>query len=170
MPHRDRIKKAIENYINKQDRKLNGPTRRNLKPEKEVEKACLEWMRQEGWSIQIIESKATFDPKRQRYISQSTKAGTSDCFGMTKNVEPCFIEFKAPGKLQTFALEKNGRQQQYLISKIKAGAFGCVVDSVERLKKIYLAWQSLRGDDAKDFLLNQLPRPKKSPGRENLGF
>jgi hypothetical protein len=45
MNYKDRVKLAIEKYTIKQDKINKGPTRKNSKPEKEVEKECLEWMR-----------------------------------------------------------------------------------------------------------------------------
>lgn len=172
-----RVKTAIDNYIIKQDKKTSGPKRRNEKPEKLVEHACLEWMRNKGWSVQIIESKSTFDPKRQRYISQTTKAGTCDCFGVTDDGYAVFVEFKAQGKRNTFALDKNFRQAEYLTSKIRTGAFACVVDSPQLLEETYTNWVNLKSLEglkpAIEFLLNQLPRQnKKNPTSDQgeMGF
>lgn len=158
-----RIQAAVERFHEKDLKeiaKLSGHRKKNQKPEKEVEKACLEWMRIKRWSVQIVESKATYNPHAGRYVSQSTKAGTVDCFGTLPDGVSCFIEFKAPGKLSTFANPKNYRQKEYCLEKINTHAFVCVTDSVERLEKVHRAWEMKRlldKEDAKNFLLEQLP-------------
>ena len=43
-----RVRNAVEKYIAKQDAKLIPRTKKNLKPEKEVEKACVAWLKAHG--------------------------------------------------------------------------------------------------------------------------
>ena len=140
--------------------KLNGKTkkRKNGKPEKLVEAECLFWMRQQRWSVQIVESKATFDPRRGVYRNQSVSAGTCDCMGTLPDGIAIYIEFKAPGKLKTFNREKNQRQIQYIKSKIEMNAFACVVDSAKLLEEIYITWRATETPEAKRiFLTKALP-------------
>lgn len=163
-------KNAVEKYLLRQEKEAAGPTRRNQKPEKEVEKACLEWMRARGWVVAIYESKSKFDPSRGRYISQTMKAGTADCMGNLPDGIECIVEFKAPGRLSSFASEKNMKQQLFLQRKIQTNCFAAVVDSVARLELIFKSWQQKRsaGDlyEARMYLLSMLPeaRPKKEQG------
>lgn len=163
------VRNAIANYISKQERTANGPSRKNDKPEKAVEKDCLQWMRNQGWIVNIYESKATYNPGLGRYVSQNMKAGTVDCMGQMPSGLAVLVEFKAPGRRSTFAKESNYRQVKFLKDRIKAGAFGCVVDSSVQLYTIYEKWNQIyesKGQQrAIEYLLEALP--KKSNKRKN---
>jgi hypothetical protein len=131
------------------------------KPEKEVEKACLDWMRSRGWSVQIFEAKATWSPEAGRFIQQSMRAGTCDCLGNTDEGIGCAVEFKAPGALSTFNSEKRHLQREFIIQKIKTNCFACVVDSVERLELIYTEWLKIKSEDrekSREYLISMLPQ------------
>lgn len=159
---KSRVRRALEAHHERQLPKASGPSRKNAKPEKEVERACLEWMRRRGWDVNIFEAKSTFDPQRGRYVAQSMKAGTADCMGNMPDGVAVVVEFKAPGKLGTFAHPKNGRQQEFLRRKIESGAFACVTDSVERLEHVFNGWFAFRSIDcldiSKQYLFSKLPR------------
>lgn len=161
--YKARVQRAIMKHAERELKK-NEPKRKHNKPEKLVEKDCLDWMRSKGWDINIYESKATYSPSAGRYMAQSMKAGTCDCIGISNEGEPVFVEFKAKGKCSTFAKEKNMRQQDFLIAKINLGAFACVVDSANLLEAYYIQWKRRKEesfDAAKAFLLDVLPRSKK---------
>lgn len=165
--YRRNVKRALGNYLIRQEKKEKGPQRRNQKPEKEVEKQCLEWMRSHNWDVSIYESKATYDPKRGVYRQQSINAGHPDCAGVDDKGYAVYVEFKAPGKLSTYASPYNQRQQLFIEKKINAFAFACVTDSPERLAEIYARWLELKPDHEKaiQYLHSMLPRPKtKRPG------
>ena len=161
--HKKGVQRALNKYLERQEPKVAGPKRHYEKPEKEVEKACLKWMRDRGWNVQIFEAKATFSEAAGRYISQAMKAGSADCMGHLPDGVGAIVEFKAPGRLSSYAAEKNYRQQQFINDKIDAGCFACVVDSVERLSTIYNEWVFRRGAknsliDSKTYLKSQLPK------------
>lgn len=164
--YQDRIRKSIEAFNEK-----NDPARKkrsNSKPEKKVEADCLKWLRDSGFSIDVFESKATYNPNSGRYISQSMKSGITDSIGCDPFGHACFIEFKAPGRLST--LREN--QRDFLVEKINHGAFGCVVDSVEKLVWIYKRWKMIvksEGvENGKGFLLKTLPSERSRPKTEGL--
>lgn len=156
-------KAALDKYFQKQIPKLTSK-RRNLKPEKEVERACMPWMRAQGWDVQIYEAKNTYDPRRQQWSSKSMQAGTVDCQGLMPNGIFVAIEFKAHGKLRTFNRARNQRQKDYIIQKIGSNAFACVTDSLPLLQSIYNGYLlALKDgqDAAKQFLFDHLPGRKK---------
>jgi hypothetical protein len=161
-----RGKAAIERYYKRQEPKTQRQRVHNKKPEKEVEKACLAWMREKGWTVAIYESKATYSEAAGRYVSQSMKAGNADCMGHLPGGIGVVVEFKAPAKLSTFAAEKNYRQQEFIKAKIDAGCFACVTDSVERLAEIFAVWSQKRSshgiDEAARYLHEQLPKRKRT--------
>ena len=67
------------------------------------------------------------------------------------------VEFKAPGKRGTL----KPHQREFLIEKIKRGAFAVCVDSVECLEFIWTQFDRLRRHDvesAKQLLFNNLPK------------
>jgi len=157
-----RIKAATEKYITKETNpKQAAPSRRNKAPEKEVEKACLEWMRSQGFCISVVEAKATWSPSRQGYTSSSVKAGFSDSVGNDAFGFAVYVEFKAPGKLSTL----RANQREFLTARIESGAFAVVVDSAESLRELYTHWQSLRARNkigaAKQLLRSALPKERR---------
>lgn len=161
------FKKRVSDALNKfsiADAKKWGPKtprmKSNKKPEKETEKECLEWMRMKGWSVQILEAKATWSPSLNRWVNHSMAAGTCDCMGSTEDGIAVAIEFKAKGRLSSFNKDSNYRQRKFIVDKINANAFACVVDTSERLQAIYERWMYIRQqskEQAKAFLISQLP-------------
>lgn len=150
------------------------PRAANEKPEKEVEKECTEWMRERGWSVQIFEAKATFDPKRGVWRNQSMKAGTCDCLGNTAQGESVAIEFKAKGRLSSFNRPDNHKQREFITDKINTNAFACVVDSKDRLEAIYIRWAELKAgghiEEARKYLILKLPVLRSTDDFENTLF
>jgi hypothetical protein len=163
--YKARIASRIDAFAKRQLKKSAPPTRKNAKPEEAVATECIDWMRAQGWSVTIFEAKATFDPRRGIYRQQAMKAGVADCLGNMQDGVSVVVEFKAPGKLTTFARHENVRQQRFLIEKIRSGAFACVVDSAKRLEMIHRKWLEIRNTDgileAKNFLMSALPKPTR---------
>jgi hypothetical protein len=161
MDYKKRVEEALFRHHEKDLKiidRLQGKGRRNKKPEKEVESACLSWMRSRGWSIEIYEAKATQTSRGWR--NQAMKAGTCDCMGATKEGQSVAIEFKAPGRLSSFNSPGRMRQKLFILKKISSNCFACVVDSVERLETIYLGWCKARVESvdlARAYLMKELP-------------
>lgn len=157
--HKRRVEAAMLKASAKALKEYQPASRKNNKPEEEIEKACVSLMRDEwGWSIQIFESKATYDPRAGRYIGQSMRAGTLDCGGSTREGIATWVEFKAKGKLATL----RPGQREFIEEKIKVYNFACVVDSPERLRAIHKYWEFLRKtgnlDASRDYLLSMVPK------------
>lgn len=153
MDFRSRVQKAMERHHAKLNRtKRSKP---NGKPEKEVERACMEWLTANGFSCHVVESKAVYSHKAGRYIQGQTDQGFSDCVGVYgANGTAVFIEFKAPGR----AWKLRPAQKHFLRTKIEHNAFACVVDSVERLQKIWTEFLANRPTGAhQEYLFSQLP-------------
>lgn len=167
------VKQAMEKFLNKDIKEMKKlapeidaegkviPKRKktNGKPEWElVQKPCLKYMRELGWDVETYESKATWSG--DGWKNQSMKAGTPDCQGVMPDGTAVAVEFKAPGKLSTFNLDKNYRQKEFIEKRISQNAFACVVDSVDRLHEIYSAWkyQKMLGPElAREYLMRMLP-------------
>jgi len=154
MSYKDRVRLAVEKFTMKQNKKSSGIKRKNLKPEKEVQLACVTWMRSLGWDVQVIESKATYDSRSGRYISQSVKAGYSDCSGNTNTGLSVYVEFKAPGRLSTLRFN----QREFLLKKIESGCFAVCVDGTSHLKTLWKDYNL--SEDKKAFLIAKLPEVK----------
>jgi len=154
--YKERVRKAIFEYTEKIKKKQKGPTRRNAHPEKDVERACLALMRSWGWSVEIYEAKATFDPRRGVWRQQAMKSGTVDCMGVTQSGIAVAVEFKAPGRLSTL----RDNQRDFLIKRINQYAFAAVVCGPEILTEYRKGWELLRSaslDESRDYLLSVLP-------------
>lgn len=116
------------------------------------------WMNSLNWSVQIISSKAQYNPKAQRWISQAAAAGTCDCIGTMPDGTFVAVEFKSKGQIYSFNRPSNARQREYIRNKISSNAFACVVDSAKLLQSIYEAWISIEDvDQKKAFLFAKLP-------------
>ena len=135
---RDAIKLSVQRHAKKQ---LRTPrTKANGKPEKAVEKACMDWLRNNGFSVNVVESKAVYNAQAGRYLKGQTDQGFSDAVGCHNSGLAVFIEFKAPGRLSTL----RPSQKAFLRDKIDFGAFACVVDGPERLEQIWKEFEKER--------------------------
>jgi len=149
--------KALYKYYEKQLPKGNNRKRKNKKPEKNVEKACLKWMREHGFNVDIIEAKGGYN---NTYGVIAVKAGFSDCVGNDNLGRGVYIEFKANGRRANVSEQ----QRQFLLSKIHTNAFAVVTDSVEHLSNCYGIWCGLydfgKYKRCREFLLSILPKSK----------
>lgn len=158
---KERVKLAISNFEHRQALKSQRITgRKNKKPEQDVARHCLAWMRSVGFAVDIYESKANFNPKVGLWLQQSMRTGTTDCIGTDPDGFAAFIEFKAPGKLKSL----RDSQRAFIYRKIDAGAFACVVDSAERLADIYRYFKLIKskGKCPKNYLRAEVPDPPES--------
>lgn len=159
---------AIKGYEYKQ-RQINNPKktgRKNAKPEKDVEKQILAWAKKRGLSLHVIEAKATYNPDKGRYISQSVSAGFLDIVGNYKHLA-LYIELKAPGKKSTL----RDKQERFICSKIDQGAFACVTDSDKDLAQIFEAWLKTKDPQRRKALLYEaLPKRKTKRNEEQGGL
>lgn len=133
--HRKSTLAAMNRYFTKQARKDSPKPKRapNKRPEKDLEKEVLVWLRDNGFSCHVIEAKATYNPKAGAYISAPVIKGMPDIVGCTPKGVACFIELKAPGRRSTL----KPHQRNFLKTKITYGCFSVCVDSVAMLEKFY---------------------------------
>jgi len=167
-------KKSVLDALNKYSAKSakeaapKAKRKRNKSPEKEVEKECLALMRSWGWTVEVYEAKATWNGKA--WVQPGMKGGTCDCMGTTDEGINVSVEFKAPGRLSTFNSQKRFKQRQFIVTRIEANGFACVVDSAKGLEVIYMRWAQIREKDkiaARNFLINSLPNKKPETGLED---
>lgn len=160
--YKARVKAAIEKYTEKQSEPATinpEPRRKNKKPEEEVVKACLAWMRAQGFDVGLVEAKSVYSPELGRYLRSQVKAGTSDCFGNSNMGHAVFVEFKAASKRSTL----QPHQREFLVRKINTFCFAVCVDSDHMLKEFYTTWLSHRRsspESARDYLFTCLPKQK----------
>lgn len=127
------VKRSIEKYILKQTVKTTGVRRKNKKPEKEVEKKVMAWLKTNGFSCHVVEAKATWSKASNCYKSQLVAPGFPDICGCSANGLSVWIELKAPGKGRRPRVE----QYEFLMDKIEKNCFAVCVDSVEILEKLW---------------------------------
>jgi len=162
------VRKALETYASKQLPKPDTPKRRNKQPEKQTEKDCMAWMRQQGWDVHVIEASGGFN----QYGAVTVKSGFSDACGNTPHGLSVFVEFKAQGKLRTL----RPGQRAFLTKKIETNAFAVCVDGAALLHDVWHQFITLRRSKdlnaTRQFLMSQLPPEPKTRGSENseLGF
>lgn len=129
-----------------------------LKPEKLVELEVLNWLNLNGFSCDVIESKAVFSQKAGRYLRGQTVKGMSDLVGCDSIGRGVFIELKAKGKRTNVSLE----QIAFLSKKITNHAFAVVVDSADCLSHYYSKYcELIKKSDfngARDYLRSILPK------------
>lgn len=152
MDHKARAKKAIENFILKNE--TYKEKRKNNSPEEDfVHNELMPWLEQNGFNCNVIESKSAYSKERQRYISQHSKPGVSDIFGNYKNGLSCFIEAKAPGCRHTL----RDNQREFLVAKIRTNSFAICCDSLHYIDKIWTHFKTLPPESRIEFLLKELP-------------
>lgn len=135
----EQAKKRIQDAIAKYEKKIapkQSTGRKNKKPEKELEKIVMLWLKQNGFIVNVVESKAVYNPYAKRYLRGQTQAGFADIVGVTPSGHGCFIELKAPGRLSTL----RDHQKAFLEARRACGAFAVAIDSIELLQKLYAAW------------------------------
>lgn len=145
MNYKKRVEKSLGNFFEREakklDREMSGPKRKNKAPEKQVVKDILEWGKEYGFSLDVVEA-STFDRTRVSMVHDTkVVAGFSDIVGCTPKFGfACYIEAKAP---KSRARLKE-HQRAFLEKKINAGAFACVTDSIEHLHNLYHQWIVLK--------------------------
>jgi hypothetical protein len=155
----ERIKNALLKYSAKQleTRKINK--RKNNKPEQETVKDCMKWLKENGFSMSVVESKAVFSVASGGYFKGKAEPGFPDCVGCTPEGIGAFIEFKAKGRMSTLRLA----QKVFLKEKILKGAFACVADCPEIIEQNYTKWNNVRKQDLDGsiaYLMSCLPTKK----------
>ena len=129
-------KASLHKYLDKHAKEFDPSRRRkkkNNRPEKEVEKEVMEWLKRNDFSCHVVESKAVFSASAGIFLHSQADPGMSDIIGCTPDGMGCFIELKAKGKKSTLKMH----QRKFLLSKIARGAFSVCVDSVEYLEKCW---------------------------------
>lgn len=153
-------KKRVQDAMNKYYQKLEGetdpsPKRKNQKPEKLVEAEVLLWCKQNGFDVDVVDSKATFSLATRRYTGKTTSFGLSDIIGNTSEGLGVYIELKAKGRRVGSALDP--KQRAFLIRKINTGAFAIMCDSSDYLNQAWNHFKTLTFEDRISFLINELP-------------
>jgi len=164
---RESIKRACETYARRTMPKI-GPSRKNKRPE--IIKTvipCWQWLRQNGFDISIIESKATYSQSQGRYMRSNAEIGYTDISGNSKMGLAVYIECKAPGRRS----DLRGGQREFLKRKIHTHCFAVVVDSPQLLESLYVEYRKIRSesfDQAVQFLLDQLPKNRQKDDDSSL--
>lgn len=162
---RSRIKKSVEKYITKND--PNRVKRKNSSPERDLQKRVIKHLNSIGWSVDCVDSKATFSQSQGRYISQSHAPGLADIIGNDSDGHSVYIEMKAPGRRNTL----REAQREFLLKKIASNSFALVADSLEFILINHQVWrQACLPDQRKDFLTNLLPLEKPDKDDKNFLF
>lgn len=157
-------KKALESYYARQLAQLErvqSPRLKNAKPEEEVKRVVMAWLKEHGFSCHVVEAKAVYSKRAGRYVSSQTTPGFSDIVGACPNGLAAFIELKAPGKRSTL---REG-QRAFLVEKIDKGAFAVCVDSVECLATVWEAFEHrvrMEPQLARALLLRHLPQERSA--------
>jgi len=155
------VDNALTRFYKKSLKQRTRKTK-NSKPEFEFKKTAKAWLESNGFSVNVVESKAVWNHNAGGYIRGQTDAGFSDIVGVTPVFGvACFIELKAPGRRSSL----KPHQFDFLVGKIDKHAFAVCTDSVDHLDGIFKKWKSAFVSglymDAKNILLNDLPRKKE---------
>lgn len=162
MRGQESTKACLERYFTKQAKK-NDPTkkaRKYTRPEKLVEKAVMQWLKDNDFSCHVVEAKAVYNKEAGTYLSGQAEKGMSDIVGCTPDGRACFIELKA--KDQRCRLKDH--QREFLMQKISRGSFATCVDSVEYIERCWAHYKN--GGD----MIETLPKKRKSRATEDIDF
>lgn len=161
------IQRQDPSYKNKPTEKKQSARGKSKKPEKLVEKDCLDWAKKNSVFLHVVESKAVFSQAAGRYLSGQVESGFPDIVGNNMSGQVMWIELKAKGKRSTLSPV----QYLFLTEKIKQGCFAVVVDSADLLHEYYYTWKSSKNPPS--YLMSLIPVPKRVRDEtfdENLGF
>lgn len=130
-----------------------------MTPEKQVEEQIMAWLKQNAFSMDIFDSKATWSPGAKTFRkNRSLVEGCADLLGVSPEGYFVAIELKAPKKETICRVE----QRRFLERKILSNGFGIVVSSVDALSESWSAWLNLRKEnkllEAQKYLLDKLPK------------
>lgn len=134
---------------------------RNSGPEKQVELEVLAWGKRNNFDLTVIDTSAVWNPMANRYLRRQASESLPDLIGNYGSLS-VWIELKAKGQRSNINSKKSRHQRDFLIRKIKSGAFACVTDGENHLN---ILWTKYR--DAKDMiekravLINDLPKLKE---------
>lgn len=168
MDHKKSTREAIFKYHQKQLNQgvTREPKRKNKKPEKNVEKAILEWGKDLGNHLHVVDS-SSYDPIFGRKGLAKAERGFSDIVGNTCEGLALYIELKA--KDQRSRLSEF--QRLFLENKIDQYCFAVVVDSRARIEQYWKGFWSLKDlDDRKSYLRDCLPKKRKSRNEDDYLF
>lgn len=119
------------------------------KPEKIFEKEFIWHLKNLGWSVDVIDSKAQYSAKLKQYKrSTAAKKGFSDLVCVMPNGRAAYIELKALNKKNTIRLE----QLEFLKDKLKYKAFVCVAWSIEQFDLLLKEFHQSRGENLQSHL------------------
>lgn len=156
---------ALNRYFTREAKKVSRTKRKNQKPEFEFKKLAVKWLAENGFECDVVESKGVYNFAAGRYDQGKAEAGFADIVGVSPYFGvACFIELKAPGKRYSLKVH----QRDFLLRKIKAGAFAICADSTFYIDDIYKCWVALRREQNKfgleasiTFLVECLPKVKE---------
>lgn len=130
-----------------------------MTPEKQVEEQIMTWLKQNAFSMDIFDSKATWSPGAKTFRkNRSLVEGCADLLGVSPEGYFVAIELKAPKKETICRVE----QRRFLERKILSNGFGIVVSNADALSESWSAWLNLRKEnkliEAQKYLLDKLPK------------
>jgi len=166
---KDDTDSALHRYyakeLEKEKRSRNRATKRNGKPEKELEKSILKWASQKAIHLHVIEAKAVYSQSAGRYLRGQAEAGIPDLIGNCGGLS-MWIELKSPGRRGTL----KQHQREFLVQKVKQGCFSCCVDSVEQLDRLLAAFLSTPFSGRVQLLLDHLPKSRHPSNHDDRLF
>src|SRR5574343_142669 len=149
-------KKALENYYKSllpKEQSLE-PKRKNKSPEKDVQTAIMNKMRELGLFVFRVEARALDIGGNLSY--SETSSGVSDLLAVSTTGQFLAVEVKASGRRSTLRYS----QRVFLTSVIASNGFASVSDSVEHFVSLWQTYQKTPDALKKALLLNDLPREK----------
>jgi hypothetical protein len=146
-------KKELRSKRKKNNENLEGPVVLEIKNE----------LFKLGFSLDVVEAKATWNERAGRYISSQAVPGFPDLCGTGPDGESVWIEVKARGKRHTI----RPAQFNFLLEKIKQGAFAICADSSQYAIELFNKWKSMDKTARRNFLISNLPKAIKFLEAEN---
>lgn len=133
---------ALGRYLENEIKKNKPKTKRrkNKSPEKTVVKELLKWLKDNGFSADVIEASSYDRVNKIRVHDTKVVAGFTDIVATDMYGFACYIEAKAPKRRS----QLKEHQREFIINKINNNAFACVTDSIEHLSHLYNQWILLK--------------------------
>lgn len=161
---KESTKMALENYLKKQIQQTKTIKPKNKKPEKELEKQMLPFLKSLGIFAWVVDSSAVYSASAGRYLYSQADVGCPDIIGVNHLGLFVAIELKSPGRRSSL----KEHQRDFLTRLIQHNSFACCSDSVSHFSSLYSSWLTTPLENRQAMLMQDLPKQRIELGAKPL--
>ena len=128
-----------------------------INPEKIVQGRIVTFLREHGFFVNVVDSKAVFSHYANRYLHGMATKGFPDLVGVCPEEGLAFFcEVKSCESKLKSAIKKQPEQVKFLVNVIKKGGFGCYGFDERQVFGLWGAFFTEKKENRQKYLLDQL--------------